>query len=201
MWRDGGRKQKTDLYGLSFWRRHWLNCKDRTVCQWRTPSWEPNRPLAKTRNSPRVIETGSSLLPTATCPYPEPDQSSPCLHPIFWRSILKLSSHLHLGLPSVTVYLYLKLVWRLIGKLHFLLSFKRFWRWYMIFWTTCFFGHHLKTEEDPFSETLWILEFYIFVFYILYYILFTLKDDGQSPKTKWFRKCISCVLRSVCPPR
>jgi len=22
--RDGGSKQKTDLYGLSFWRRHWL---------------------------------------------------------------------------------------------------------------------------------------------------------------------------------
>jgi hypothetical protein len=42
----------------------------------------------------------------------------------------------------------------------------------------------LKTEEDPFSETLWILKFYIFVFYIL----FTLKDDGQSPKNKWFRK-------------
>jgi hypothetical protein len=26
--RDGGRKQNTDLYGLSFWRSHWLNCKD-----------------------------------------------------------------------------------------------------------------------------------------------------------------------------
>ena len=27
--RYGGRRQKTDLHGLSFWRRHWLNCKDR----------------------------------------------------------------------------------------------------------------------------------------------------------------------------
>ena len=36
-----------------------------------------------------------------TCPYPEPDQSSPCPHiPLPWRSILILSSHLQLGLPS-----------------------------------------------------------------------------------------------------
>jgi hypothetical protein len=49
----------------------------------------------------------------------------------------------------------------------------------LVFWTlsivfnvnkTNFFNgtqlnrHHLKTEEDPFSETLWILEFYVFVF-------------------------------------
>jgi hypothetical protein len=26
--RDGGRKQKTDLHGLSLCRRHWLNYKD-----------------------------------------------------------------------------------------------------------------------------------------------------------------------------
>ena len=36
----------------------------------------------------------------ATCPYPEADQSSPCPHPTSWRSILILSSHLRLGLPS-----------------------------------------------------------------------------------------------------
>jgi hypothetical protein len=36
----------------------------------------------------------------ATCPYPEPNQSNPCLpHPISW-SILILSSHLRLCLPS-----------------------------------------------------------------------------------------------------
>ena len=37
----------------------------------------------------------------ATCPYPEPDRSSPYPpHPTSWRSILILSSHLRLGLPS-----------------------------------------------------------------------------------------------------
>ena len=37
----------------------------------------------------------------ATCPYPEPARSSPCRsHPTSWRSILILSSHLSLGLPS-----------------------------------------------------------------------------------------------------
>ena len=36
----------------------------------------------------------------ATFSYPEPDQSSPCLHPTSCRSILILSSLLHLVLPS-----------------------------------------------------------------------------------------------------
>jgi hypothetical protein len=36
----------------------------------------------------------------ATCPYPEPDQSSLRPHPTSRRSILILSSHLRLGLPS-----------------------------------------------------------------------------------------------------
>ena len=36
-----------------------------------------------------------------TCPCPEPDQSTPCpQHPTTWRSILILSSHLSLVLPS-----------------------------------------------------------------------------------------------------
>jgi len=36
----------------------------------------------------------------ATCPYPEPDQSSAFTHPNSWRQILILSFHLYLGLPS-----------------------------------------------------------------------------------------------------
>jgi len=36
----------------------------------------------------------------ATCPYLEPDQSTPRPQPNSWRSILILSSHLHLYLPS-----------------------------------------------------------------------------------------------------
>ena len=33
----------------------------------------------------------------ATCPYPQPDQSSPCTHSTSWRSIWILSSHLTSG--------------------------------------------------------------------------------------------------------
>ena len=33
-------------------------------------------------------------------PYPEPDKSSMCLHPTSWRTILLVSSHPSLGLPS-----------------------------------------------------------------------------------------------------
>jgi hypothetical protein len=40
------------------------------------------------------------LQETATCPCPEPAQSSPCPHSTTWRSILILFSHLRLGLPS-----------------------------------------------------------------------------------------------------
>ena len=36
----------------------------------------------------------------ATCPFPELDQFNPCLHPISWRSILILFSHLRLGLQN-----------------------------------------------------------------------------------------------------
>ena len=36
----------------------------------------------------------------ATCPYPEPDQSSPWPYPTPWRSILIFSFHLRLGPPS-----------------------------------------------------------------------------------------------------
>ena len=49
------------------------------------------------------MESDGSLLHSQvpiTCPYPKPDQSSLCPHPASWRSILILSSHLCLGLPS-----------------------------------------------------------------------------------------------------
>jgi hypothetical protein len=49
------------------------------------------------------MEPGGSLPRSqepATCPYPEPAQSSPCPYLTSWRSILMLSSHLRLGLPS-----------------------------------------------------------------------------------------------------
>jgi len=50
------------------------------------------------------MEPEGSLLHSqepATCPYPEPVRSSPYpTHPTYWRSILILSSHLSLGLPS-----------------------------------------------------------------------------------------------------
>ena len=36
----------------------------------------------------------------ATCSYPELDRSSLCIHPTSRRSILILSSHLRIGLPS-----------------------------------------------------------------------------------------------------
>jgi hypothetical protein len=56
------------------------------------------------RNSPHFMEP-EGLLPQsqvpATCPYPEPARSSPqSPHRTSWRSILILSSHLRLGLPS-----------------------------------------------------------------------------------------------------
>jgi len=46
------------------------------------------------------------LQEPATCPYPEPDQSSPCPHPTYWRSML-LSSHLRLGLPNGPIWLHI----------------------------------------------------------------------------------------------
>ena len=68
-----------------------------------SPSWEANR-FSESRNSPHFMEPEGSLLhskvPT-TCPYPEPNWSSPYPpHPTSWRSILVLSYHLRLGLPS-----------------------------------------------------------------------------------------------------
>jgi len=55
-------------------------------------------------NSPYFVEPKGSIpnsQETATCHYTEPDQSSPCPHSKFWRSILILSSHLRLVSPVV----------------------------------------------------------------------------------------------------
>ena len=67
------------------------------------PSLEANRSSASQEDSPHFMETEGSLLHSqepVTCPYPEPDWSSPCPHPTSRRSILILFSHLCLGLSS-----------------------------------------------------------------------------------------------------
>ena len=49
------------------------------------------------------METEGSLqrlLKPATSPFPEPDQSTPCHYPTFWRLIYVLLFHLLLVLPS-----------------------------------------------------------------------------------------------------
>jgi hypothetical protein len=63
-------------------------------------SWQV---LSWAKNSPHFMEP-EGLLPhsqeAATCPFPKPDQSSPCPQTTYQRSVLILSLHLHLGLPS-----------------------------------------------------------------------------------------------------
>ena len=56
-------------------------------------SWEANRFSACQCSLPHSQQP-------ATWPYPEPDRSSPCPHNTSWRTIIMLSSHLRLGLPS-----------------------------------------------------------------------------------------------------
>ena len=67
------------------------------------PSWKANR-FQLVKKFPHFMESERSLLQSqvpTTCPYPEPACSSPCPpHPTSWRSILILSSHLRLGIPS-----------------------------------------------------------------------------------------------------
>jgi hypothetical protein len=68
-----------------------------------SPSCKAKNVLSYSRNSPHFMEPeGSSPYSQqpATCPYPEPDRSRLCPHPTSRRSILVLSSHLRLGLPS-----------------------------------------------------------------------------------------------------
>ena len=67
-----------------------------TFCMEQNPSWEANHFSAFYRTQKFI----TAFTRLATCPYLEPDQSSPCPHPTSRRSILIISSHLHLGLPS-----------------------------------------------------------------------------------------------------
>jgi hypothetical protein len=67
-----------------------------------SPSWEAKTSWA-TQEIPRILlKPKVHSQEPATCPYPELHWSSPCPppHPTSRRSILILSSHLRLGLPS-----------------------------------------------------------------------------------------------------
>jgi len=48
-----------------------------------------------------ILRFITAFTSAPTCPYPQPNRFSPCLpHPTSWKSILILSCHLCLGLPS-----------------------------------------------------------------------------------------------------
>ena len=68
-----------------------------------SPSWETNR-FATSQEIPRILWNPNVHYHIHKCPPPVPvlSQLNPVQtpHPTFWRSILILSSHLHLGLPS-----------------------------------------------------------------------------------------------------
>ena len=66
--------------------------------------WEANRSSASQEIRPQIMKREGSLPQSqvpATCPHPETDRPpSKFPHPTSWRSILILSSHIRLGLPS-----------------------------------------------------------------------------------------------------
>jgi hypothetical protein len=58
-----------------------------------SPAWEANRSLAS-QEIPRLLwnpKVHYHIHKSLPCPYPQPDQSSPYLHPISWGSSLILS--------------------------------------------------------------------------------------------------------------
>ena len=66
------------------------------------PSWEANR-FSDSQEIPLILLNTKVHYRIYMCrprPYSEPARSSPYSHPISWRSILIVSSHLNLGLPS-----------------------------------------------------------------------------------------------------
>jgi len=76
----------------------------RTYAMEQSPSWEANRLSASQEIPPHFMEPERSSPHSqapATSPYPEPARSSTYpQHPSSWRSILILSSHPRLDLPS-----------------------------------------------------------------------------------------------------
>jgi hypothetical protein len=76
------------------------------ITPWRAVFLEKIMVLSQSRNSPHFMEPAGSLTHSqepATCPYPEPVETSPFPRPTPGRSNLilsPLSPHLRLGLPS-----------------------------------------------------------------------------------------------------
>jgi hypothetical protein len=95
----------TNRRSITLVSRHVLNTEWRQVTNFmeQRPSWVAKNVISYSRNSPNFMEPERSSpysQQPASCPYPEPDQSSLCTHPTSRKFILILSSHLRLGLPS-----------------------------------------------------------------------------------------------------
>jgi len=114
-WVSRSRSSNTDVQQEDGRWRHWYSKVQKqparhwsvtpypllTYSMVQSPSWAADWLAASQEISPHFTEPEGSLphsQASATCPYPGPAQSSP--HPTSWRSILILSTHLCLGLPS-----------------------------------------------------------------------------------------------------
>jgi len=71
-----------------------LSCLRKTVSMEQNPFWGAKGPLGSSQEiSPHFVQSDGSLLrshSSATCPWPEPEQSSLCPHLTSWRSTLIL---------------------------------------------------------------------------------------------------------------
>jgi hypothetical protein len=97
-------KMRSD-YASSYWRHGAKHLKGSlslalTYSMQHRPSWKANKSSA-TQEIPRILwyPKVHSQQPVI-CPCPQPHRSSPRPRPTSWRSILIVSSHLRLGLPS-----------------------------------------------------------------------------------------------------